>query len=81
MCRDILFKGGNLKVRWKINKKNTLGTDVQQFIGPLKAAQSSVSDDDAVEMLHESLINVGHGDRDRLMKDLRNKYKSLAVNV
>jgi hypothetical protein len=51
-------------------KNDSLSTDVQQFIGPLKAAQYSVSDDDALEMVHESLINVGHGDRDRRMKYL-----------
>jgi hypothetical protein len=55
--------------------------DVQQFIRPLKAARYSVSDDDALEMLHENIINVGHGDRDRLMIDLRDEYKSLAMNV
>ena len=62
-------------------KNDSLSTDVQQFIGPLEAAQYSVSYDDTVEMLHESLINVEHGDRDRLMKDLRDEYRSLAMNV
>jgi hypothetical protein len=62
-------------------KNDSLSTDVQQFIRPLKAAQYSVSDNDALEMLHESLISVEHGDRDRLMKDLRDEYKSLAMNV
>ena len=54
---------------------------MQQIIGPLKAAQYSVSFNDALEMLHASLINVGHGERDRLKKDLRDEYRSLAMNV
>jgi len=65
----------------KFKKNDSLSTDVQLFIGPLKATQFSVSDDDALERLHDILINVGHGDRDRLMKDLRDEFKSLAMNV
>jgi len=60
-------------------KNDSLSTGVQPFIGPLKAAQFSVSDDDALEILHESLLSVGHGDR--LMKDLRDEFRSLAMNV
>jgi hypothetical protein len=39
--------------------------DVPKFIGPLKAAQYSVSKDDAFERLHKSLISVEHEDRER----------------